>query len=118
MLEIIFFLFGILIIFYIIAWPYLSVKTATNKSDEELIQKVMDQFPKLYIEKSGTQYYLFEKDTEVFKCQSTTIDDLAKKYYEYTESVMAFVRHNNEKLVFIEGEVIEEDSLTSEIEVK
>jgi hypothetical protein len=115
MLEIILLIISTLLLFYTVT----KSGNIENKKDQETLnQTVMDKFPKLYIEKSGTQYYLFEKDTEVFKCQSTTIDDLAKKYYEYTESVMAFVQHNNEKLVFIEGEVIEEDSLTFEIEVK
>jgi hypothetical protein len=114
MLEMILFLFGTLIIFFIIAWPYFSAKSRWDEVDKELTQ-IMGQFPKLYIEKSGTQYYLFEKDTEAFKCQSCTVDDLAKKYYEYTKSVIAFVQHNNEKLVFIEGDVIEEDILTFEV---
>jgi hypothetical protein len=116
MLEIFLFsLFGTLIIFFIITC-ILSVKTILSKSDKELTQKVIDQFPKLYIEKTGTQFYLYEKNTDVFKCQSSTMDDLAKKYYEYTKSVMAFVQHNNAQLVFIEGDVIEENSLTLEVE--
>ena len=116
MLEIFLFgLFGILILFFIIAWPYFSAKPRWDEVDKELTQ-IMDQFPKLYIEKTGTQYYLFEKNTDVFKCQSSTMDDLAKKYYEYTKYAMAFVHHNNAQLVFIEGDVIEEDSLTFEVE--
>jgi hypothetical protein len=99
-----------------ILWLYLHL--SRSKHNKEITEKTMDQFPKLYIEKSGTQYYLFEKGTETFKCQSSTVDDLAVKYYEYTKSVMAFVQYNNEKFVFIEGESIEEDSITFKIEVK
>lgn len=79
--------------------------------EEKLKQKVIDHIPKLYTEVKGNTIYLFEKETDKFQCQATTMEELAKLLVEIRSTELAKVDHNNQELWFVDGDVLDEIEL-------
>lgn len=63
--------------------------------------------PILATEKHGDMLYLFEKRTDNFMCQGTSLEDLAKKLAEYKDIHIALVDHNSKPIWFVNGEISE-----------
>lgn len=65
------------------------------------------EIPILTTEKHGDTLYLFEKETDNFMCQGSTLEDLAKKLAEYKDIHIALVDHNSKPIWFVNGEITE-----------
>jgi hypothetical protein len=50
-----------------------------------------DVIPSLVLEKHGDMYYLFDKNTDAFLCQSNNITELGKNLFEYKKVKLAYV---------------------------
>lgn len=63
---------------------------------------------KLSVEKHGNMLYLFDKKTDTFICQATSIQELAKLAQSYNNINYAAVIFDNKVFTFHEGEIQEE----------
>jgi hypothetical protein len=108
-MEVIFYTLLVLFILYDIINR--RKKKFLNDVEEKLKQKVIDNIPKLYTEVKGNTIYLFEKETDVFQCQATTMEELAELLVEIKKTELAKVDHNNQELWFVDGDVLDEIEL-------
>lgn len=73
------FIWGFVVTWFVlrIAQKYLEAKNEVLKEEiEELQKKVKDRFIHVNIEKHGSVYYLFEKETDRFIAQGSTMEEL------------------------------------------
>lgn len=63
--------------------------------------------PILNLEKHGDMLYLFEKSTDIFMCQGSSLEDLAKKLSEYKDIHIAVVDNDSKPVWLINGKVSE-----------
>jgi translation elongation factor P/translation initiation factor 5A len=62
--------------------------------------------PVLTLEKHGNTYYLFDKKTDTFLCQSNDINELGQKLVEYKDIKLAYVQDDeNQVFWFVNGKV-------------
>lgn len=62
--------------------------------------------PVLTLEKHGSTYYLFDKQTDTFLCQSNDISDLGQKLVQYKNINLAFVQCEGDQVFwFVNGQV-------------
>jgi len=61
--------------------------------------------PVLVTENLGNVIYLYEKDTNNFVCQGSTITELADKSLKFKNIPVALVEHDNATIWFYNGEV-------------
>lgn len=84
------------------------LKKAIDESEFENEQDLDKRdIPILATEKHGDMLYLFEKKTDSFMCQGTSLEDLAKKLAEYKDIHIALVDHNSKPIWFVNGEISE-----------
>lgn len=63
------------------------------------------QIPFLVTEKHGDMLYLYEKDTDTFMCQGSTLEILVEKLSEYKDIHIALVEHDTKPIWFVNGEI-------------
>jgi hypothetical protein len=61
--------------------------------------------PELILEKHNNTYYLFDKKTDTFLCQSNDLNDLGKKLVEYKNIKLAIVMNGQSSFWFVNGNV-------------
>ena len=60
---------------------------------------------KLFIEKANDVMYLYDHDANTFICQAKTIDELASLARNYKNIKYAVVAHDDDMLMFVDGNV-------------
>ncbi len=84
------------------------LKHLLNKQETLESNLEKHSIPVLMTEKHGDTLYLFEKETDHFMCQGSSLEDLAKKLSEYKDIHIALVDHNSKPVWFVNGEISEE----------
>ena len=64
---------------------------------------------KLFVECSNDMMYLYEYEANTFICQGKTLGELASLAQKYKNIKYAIVQHNEEMLVFVDGNVKEKE---------
>jgi len=93
----------------------LYVSYQIKKLQERAKEVFLDQAPVMYTEKDGNTLYLYDKKTNVFQCQAFSLEDLAKEYSSVRKVWMAKVLHDNQELWFVEGEVLDNIEIVTDI---
>jgi hypothetical protein len=65
------------------------------------------QVYKLEVETHGDMLYLFDKESDNFICQGSSVQELAKFAKDYKNVTLAAVKYNNKIFAFKDGESIE-----------
>jgi len=63
------------------------------------------EVPNLFTEIVNNSIMLYNKDTNQFVSQASSIDELAKAVMDYNKIDVALVNHNDEKIWFVDGKV-------------
>lgn len=70
------------------------------EDEDEVLEKAIHM---LKIDKGGDILYLFDKDTDEFICQGSTIEELATRAKEYKQILLASVLFNDKTFMFVNG---------------
>ena len=94
-----------------------QTKKLQEKAKEVFLFKevFLDQAPVMYTEKDGNTLFLYDKKTNVFQCQAFSLEDLAKEYASVRKVWMAKVLHDNQELWFVEGDVLDNIEIVTEV---
>ena len=93
----------------------LYVNYQTKKLQERAKEVFLDHTPVMYTEKDGNTLFLYDKKTNVFQCQAFSLEDLAKEYASVRKVWMAKVLHDNQELWFVEGDVLDNIEIVTEV---
>jgi hypothetical protein len=109
------FIVSFVVVYFVLRIGFkIYIKQEQNKLAELMKKVFLEQTPVLYTEVEGNTVFLYNKETNKFQCQAATIEDLAKEYAS-TENFIAKVLHDNKELWFVEGDVLDEIIIESEI---
>jgi hypothetical protein len=75
------------------------IEEAKNNKDVKAVA-----LRKLQVETHHDILYLFDSESDVFICQGSTIEDLAKQAKEHKNIIEALVTYGNKQFVFSNGE--------------
>lgn len=64
---------------------------------------------KLFVESANDMMYLYEYEANTFVCQGKTLDELASLAQKYKNIKYAIVLHDEEMLMFVDGNVKEKE---------
>ena len=94
-----------------------QIKKLQERAKEVFLFKevFLDQAPVMYTEKDGNTLFLYDKKTNVFQCQAFSLEDLAKEYASVRKVWMAKVLHDNQELWFVEGDVLDNIEIVTEV---
>lgn len=110
--PIITFAMSFVVIYFVIITGFKIYTNNQRKKLEALLEKAFFNIvPIMYTEVEGNTVYLYEKKTNAFQCQAATIEDLAKEFGR--RNYIAKVLHDNKELWFVEGDVLDEITLTT-----
>jgi len=81
-----------------------------NISLEEMAEEVFKEqklirVPFLFTEAVDNSIMLYNKETKQFVCQAPTVEELAKKLFEYQKIKYAVVDHDKQRLWFVDGQI-------------
>lgn len=85
-----------------------QVLKIVNSLETEFLDKTPKEktAPILFLEKHGSTYYLFDKQTDAFLCQSNDLNDLGTKLLKYKNITVAFVQGDKEQSFwYVNGKV-------------
>jgi predicted RNase H-like HicB family nuclease len=83
-----------------------QVDAEEKRIDEKIIDEVKARLPICYIEKhDDSDYLLYNRDTEEFVCQGSSLEELAEKCKERFDSVL--VKAHEGAYWFVDGKVKE-----------
>lgn len=110
--PIITFVISFVILYFVINTGFKIYTTYQRQKLGALVKEAfINIIPVLYTEVENNTIYLYEKKTNKFQCQATTIEDLAKEFGN--KNYIARVFHDNKELWFVEGEVLDEVIITT-----
>lgn len=92
----------------------LFIHYQSKKLEARVKETFLQQIPIMYTEKDGNTLYLYDKETNGFQCQAFSLDDLAKEFSSVRKVFIAKVIHEDKELWFVEGDVLDEVTLTTE----
>jgi len=106
-------LLGILIVIsFVVGWL-----KGYNKAVEHMVissgllkrlqEEAKSDVPSLVTEKHGEMFYVFENGTDTFVTQGATLEEIAKNFYDYKKVNVAYVKHGDQHVWFVNGEVKE-----------
>ncbi len=78
----------------------IDIEEEIEKSKQEKETKFVK---KLVVEQHNDVLYLYDRDSNDFVCQASSIEELAKLSKEYKNVAHAVVLHNNKVFMFING---------------
>lgn len=74
---------------------------------KRLQEEATSDVPLLVTEKHGEMFYAFEDGTDIFVTQGATLAEMAKNFYDYRKVNIACVKHGEQHVWFVNGEVKE-----------
>jgi hypothetical protein len=94
----------LLIIVFVFAFRAYEIK----QLEKRVMQRVMDSILVMYTETEGNTLYLYEKDTNQFQCQASTMTELAKNLLAIKNIQLAKINHDSKELWFVDGDILDE----------
>lgn len=124
------FIFGLILILLVVASVTITYNIFARRifsalidsSPEELKTLLIKEFPVLYVETIGSQLYLYDQNSDSFKGQASSIEELAKQLHETHKDMLAarITRSKNKEspieLWFINGDVVSASDISIEFE--